>query len=353
MVRAQPLIFAAAITLATGLAIGIASCGSPGAAADTDVAEDARDEVSDPRAPHERIDLPSLATCAPCHLREYEEWAASLHHRAWTNDNVRTATAGFERTECRPCHSPMPVLTTGLDVPPAFRDFNHRDGVHCLSCHDLEDGVAAARTIEGAPCRPRFDERLFSARMCWPCHEPTHQAFQEYETSTAFRDDVRCADCHMPERDDGSGHSHGPNGGMNPQFVRRGVRWTCRIESEDGARELLVTLRNRTGHKFPGEIPSRSFVVRVTGVADEPRTELLRRPHKGEARADNRLLPDEERLLRFPLPAAVDEAEVLVEFLWLPLPLLPIEQAFVLGEWRPDGPTGTGNAGAAGGTSGR
>jgi nitrate/TMAO reductase-like tetraheme cytochrome c subunit len=290
------------------------------------------------RPAHERIDLPSVASCAPCHLQVYEEWEASLHHRAWINDNVRTATADFTQTECRPCHSPMPVLSTGLDAPPAVRDFNHRDGVHCLSCHGRPDGVAALRTVPDAPCRPRQDERLSSARMCWPCHEPTHHAFQEYEQSAAFRDGVRCADCHMPARADGSGHSHGANGGLNPKFVAKAVAWSCRIEA--GA--VLVELHNRTGHRFPGEIPSRSFVVRVDLPGIEPLSELLRKPNKGEARADNRLQPDERRVLRFPLPDGADPGAVRVSLLWLPLPLLPREQAFVLGEWPAPAPSGGG-----------
>ena len=38
----------------------------------------------------------------------------------------------------------------------------------------LADGVGAARTIPDAPCRPRFEPRLRDARLCYPCHEPTH-----------------------------------------------------------------------------------------------------------------------------------------------------------------------------------
>ncbi|MBK8098768.1 MAG: hypothetical protein IPK26_16770 [Planctomycetes bacterium] len=301
----------------------LAACGAP---ADPLPAE--------PEPPaHTRIDLPSLAACGSCHLRQYEEWAQSLHHGAWTNDNVRAATRNFEREECRCCHSPMPVLPHSLVERPPFRDFNHDDGVHCLSCHGLADGVAATRDIPDAPCRPRADARLQQAELCQPCHEPTHQAFAEYRLSAAFADGVRCADCHMPEREDGSGRSHGPHGGLNAAFVRKALRWSCAIA--DG--ELVVTLRNKTGHKFPGEIPSRSFVLQVELPGREPIRELLRRPHKGEDRADNRLLPDEERVLRFPLGDGVAAADVLVRFLFLPLPMTPIEQAFVLGEWRGDG----------------
>lgn len=302
---------------AAGLLLGLsAACGAPEAPAEPPI--------------HLRIDLPSLAACGTCHARVYEEWAASLHHGAWTNANVRSATRDFEIEECRCCHSPMPVLEHGLEERPPFRDFNHDDGVHCLSCHGRSDGVAAARDLPDAPCRPRADARLLQAELCQPCHEPTHQAFTEYRESRAFATGKRCADCHMPERDDGSGRSHGPHGGLNEQFVRRALGSECRIEGG----ELVVVLRNKTGHKFPGEIASRAFLVCVDIAGQEPVRELLRRPHKGEARADNRLRPDEVRKLRYPLPAGVAPRDVRVRLLFQPLPLLPVEQSFVLGDWR-------------------
>jgi nitrate/TMAO reductase-like tetraheme cytochrome c subunit len=305
----------AAGTLAAALALLSAAALAPG------------NQGEDERAVHERIDLPSIAACGSCHQRVYEEWSRTLHARAWTNENVRQATRNFEIERCRACHSPQPVLETGLDREPDFRDFNREDGVHCLSCHGLADGVAARRTIQGAPCRPRETPALLMADMCFPCHQPTHGAFDEYRTSSAFRDGVRCADCHMPERADG-GYSHGPNGGFNPEFVKRALFWSASVE--DG--ELRVELENRCGHKFPGEIPSRSFHVHVAFDVGEPRTVLLRKPHKGEKREDDRLLPDETRTLRFPVPEGAASAEV--RLLFRPLPLLPESQAFVLGEWR-------------------
>ena len=164
--------------------------------------------------------------------------------------------------------------------------------------------------------------------MCYPCHEPTHQAFAEYRRSDAFATGIRCVDCHMPPTKNRRGRSHGPHGGMNEEFVKRALAWKCKVA--DGA--LHVELRNRCGHKFPGEIPSRSFLVEVTFDDAAPNHEILRRPFKGEKRQDNRLRPDETRILRYPIPAGVET--VRVRLLFKPLPLLPIEESFVLGDWR-------------------
>jgi hypothetical protein len=275
----------------------------------------------------QRIDQPSLIACGGCHLEIYHEWAGSLHHGAWSNANVLTATKNFTISSCRPCHSPMPVLPRGLDRRPEFRDFNHDDGVHCLSCHGLADGVAAGRDLPAAPCRPRYEPRLQTAEMCYPCHEPTHQAFAEYWTSDAFATGVRCVDCHMQPAKDRPGRSHGAHGGFDPDFVKRALKWRCWIEGG----EVCISLSNRCGHKFPGEIPSRSFLVRVDFPGQPPIYELLRKSHRGEDRRDNRLLPDETRVLRYRLPDGAREASV--RLLFKPLPLMDEEQAFVLGQW--------------------
>lgn len=321
------------LSLATLIAGAFLAWNDVSLATDDDEDESAIEEPP----PWERIDEPSVVACGGCHPAAWREWSQSLHANAWTNANVRNATNDFNKKSCRPCHSPQPVLLTGLDVAPDYRDHNQLDGVHCLSCHGLEEGVAAARSIPDAPCNPIHEPRLLSVEMCWPCHEPTHQAFEEYETSDAAATGVRCVDCHMQltdEREGGRhGRSHGPNGGMNAEFVARALAWEA--ELQDG--ELRIRLRNRTGHKFPGEIPSRSLLVRVDwrdaegqSVGEGERL-VLRRAHKQEEREDNRLRPDEQRELRYAMPSAAQSVDLRIVF--LPLPLLPEEAGFELARW--------------------
>lgn len=309
------------VFVAAGLALGLAQ--------DTSQAPAGEAEGGDSRPIWERIDVPSIAACGGCHEAVTREWSRSLHARAWTNANVRAATNDFSKKSCRPCHSPEPVLPKGLDVPPDFRDANHEDGVHCLSCHGLADGVAAARTIEDAPCRPRYEARFLTADLCFPCHQPTHQAFDEFRVSDAFALGLRCVDCHMQPRTDRRGRDHGPNGGFEPAFVRRAIAWKGRVA--EGA--LLLEVTNRTGHKFPGEIPSRSFHVSATFDDGTREAVVLRRPFKGEEREDDRLTPDEVRTLRFVVPPGASAARVRLTF--LPLPLVGEDEGIPLGTWTP------------------
>ena len=70
------------------------------------------------------------------------------------------------------------------------------------------------------------------------------------------------------------------------------------------------------------------------GSEADPQGILMRKPHKREDREDNRLLPDEKRTLAFPIPT--DARSVRLKLLFKPLPLLPDESAFLLGEWSAD-----------------
>lgn len=280
------------------------------------------------------ITRPPAETCGKCHEDVHAEWEPTLHKRAWTNGNIQNATQSFARAECRPCHSPHPVLPNGLEIaprvyrPPRFREENVESGVHCLSCHGLGNGsgVAAARDVPEAPCRPRRDDRLLSVAFCATCHDPTHQAAQEYWTSAQARDGIGCRDCHMPPvaRADGrKGRSHVFPGGFDHAQVRRGVA----VKSSLEGRTVVVSLTNQAAHKLPGEIPSRGLVVSVrafdaAGARVLDRHTLFRRPFKNAEerhRPDDRLLPGETRVLREPLPAGAVRATVDVVFRSLPL----------------------------------
>jgi hypothetical protein len=273
---------------------------------------------------------PALVSCAPCHERVFREWSESAHARAWMDRNARQSSRDFERGECRACHAPQAVLATGLERIAEEREDEREDGVHCLSCHGLPEGipgVAATRDVPEAPCRPRRTPELPTNALCFPCHEPRQGTLGEFARSRAAARGERCVDCHFPALEGRAGRSHADWGGANERFVRTGLAMSCRV---DGA-ELVVALENLTPHRFPAESRTRALVVRVEHASGTVEHRTLRRPNEGEVQPDERLSPDERRELRFALPGG--ERPTRVEALFKTFPLQPDAAAFVLARW--------------------
>ncbi|HYE97825.1 MAG TPA: multiheme c-type cytochrome [Planctomycetota bacterium] len=241
----------------------------------------------------------SWEACGRCHEKAYREWQGTLHATAWTDPVYRLSAGNPPKPECRACHSMEPILerdiSTAPSYRPVFRPYHHEEGVNCMACHGLADGsVAAARDLPEAPCRPRRDERLLGAEFCGACHNPTHGAYDEWRAWGGSRS---CADCHA--RGDGP-FSHRMAGVHDAAFVRKGLDWSCEVR--DGA--LRIELRNRSGHRFPAEVPTRTLRIRVEidGRFEEI---FLRRPPKAAVGPkDNRLYPGEVRVLSRPAAGA-------------------------------------------------
>ncbi len=270
-------------------------------------------------------DPPSAAACGRCHERVYEEWKGTLHARAWVDPVYRMSAGNPPKLECRVCHSMEPILareiSTDVTYRPVFRPYLHEEGVNCLSCHGLADGsVAAARDVPGAPCRPRRDDRLRTPEFCGACHNPSHLAYDEWKLS---RSGKSCTDCHALR--DGK-FSHRMLGVHDADFVRRAVAWTCEVK--DG--EVVITLVNRSGHRLPAEVPTR--VLRLVIRIDEAEEELVyRRPNKNiVGDKDNRLWPDETRVVRRRVTGA---RKVEVEILYQQSPFVMPRGWIVVGKW--------------------
>src|SRR5207244_11791752 len=111
-------------------------------------------------------------------------------------------------------------------------------------------------------------------------------------------------------------------------FVRRSVGWTCEIKD----RTLRISLTNRSGHRLPAEVPSRvlRLLIRVDGKEEET---LFCRPPKGiVGTKDNRLEPDETRIItRTPGDARAVE----VKILYHQCPFMLPEGWITIGSWRP------------------
>ncbi len=274
--------------------------------------------------------LPSWEACGKCHQAVYDEWKQTLHAGAWLDRVYRMSAGDPPKMECRACHSMEPILAREISVDysyrPIFRDYNHDDGVGCVACHVRADGtVAARRTVPDAPCRPVRDDRITTPEYCGACHNPSHDAYYEWKSSAYAANGVTCNDCHArPVLRDGKrvGFSHDFPGGNSPEQVRKAVRVQTRLEGRD----VVITLDNLTGHKFPGEVPTRIFIIEILPIDAEGKEMEsidigLKRPFKSQVGVpDTRLLPDEKRVIRQTLPAGA--VAVRVTSWWKPSPLM-------------------------------
>ncbi len=294
-----------------------------------------RPEKKEPFDHKKLTSMPSEQACGGCHKEIMDEHRPNLHAQAWT-DGVYIMSArrkGVMLSHCKSCHSMEPILFDDYSIDygyrPVFRDYNHEDGVGCVSCHLRADGTVAARTTGDAPCKPAKDKRLTTIEYCGSCHNPTHDVVYEFHTSQAYKQGQTCNTCHMPEVErvgaDGKkkkGYSHKFEGGNSPEFVKKAIKIEWKLEG----RTVYATLTNLSAHKLPGEVPTRILKLKVVAYDKDGNSLLseyqqLKRPGKTEiGYRDNRLLPDEVRTLKQEVPAGT--AKVKAWMYWQPSPFI-------------------------------
>jgi hypothetical protein len=268
--------------------------------------------------------------CRACHAAVWNEWEASYHSKAWSDDQVQAAFQhfGFDR-KCQSCHAPAGGLAE-LGEAIAVREEHPETGVTCLNCHGLPDGtVAASRTIDGAACRPRKSALLGSSRACGGCHEAIYKDWQESRYRIAGKS---CQACHMPavaSRPDG--RSHICLGSHDDALVRSGAKLECR---QDG-HELIVSVTNHaTGHNFPGERHNRVLLVQVIERTEQGEITLAEQslikgitPFRGESSREQ-IRVDQTFEARFRVVDSSANADV--QLLYKPFPWYPDDKALVV-----------------------
>ena len=204
--------------------------------------------------------------CAACHAEVYEEWRSSFHAQAWTDPMVQALTNGFRMSECIDCHAPLPIHLTGVDQRVAPRKHLRSDGVDCLSCHLLADGVsvAASRTIDTSKspgaCRPVATPVMKESMVCAGCHNQ-HETINELEASAIGK---TCQDCHMepaPRGVGAPGKGHRFPGAHSVEMHRRAAKLEVRVE----AGVVIARVSNvGAGHHIPTDARHRSYNLWIT-----------------------------------------------------------------------------------------
>jgi hypothetical protein len=210
----------------------------------------------------------SAAQCGECHALQYEEWRASRHSKAWTNDFFQTDYRSKQQQWCRNCHIPMKAQQKGDELALELR----KEGVNCITCHVRGDTFFARTKRKGSPHNTKEVAGFDSDKFCEGCHqfnfpilgkqgellEYTHEPMQS--TISQFREGPMakthtCRDCHANTP---GGHSYA--GAHDPGMLEQALGFgACRK-----GKLVRTTLTNRgAGHNVPTGDVHRHIVVRA------------------------------------------------------------------------------------------
>ncbi|MBL8693600.1 MAG: HEAT repeat domain-containing protein [Planctomycetes bacterium] len=228
--------------------------------------------------------------CAKCHPEATAEHRMNTHGRAFSDKEVRLATARFSIDGCIACHTPRPVFETGIGMNPLKRLHHLEEANDCLSCHARESYDYSAFQGGKEDCAAAFDGRVGMVEACASCHRNHGTPYQWEHAKFGKQAGNQCVDCHMPEV------VRPIAVGGEPKKTRRHTFYGARSESQVGAaygydvrldgNEVVVKVSNEgAGHNIPTELKQRSIeslvIVRdVTGREVGRSRQVFRDPYK-------------------------------------------------------------------------
>jgi len=317
-----------AAAAAAGLALAFAACAARFPSR-TAVAARGLGDPPPPSRPH----VMESVFCKSCHPVEYAEHEQTTHGRAFTDEEVRLATARFSHQDCIICHTPRPIFETGVGMNPIRRHYGLEEGNTCMTCH-WRPGVDYSVFRGGAECREAFAPEVGTVEACASCHRNHGTPYQWERNPNGKASGRICMDCHMPTvfREVAVGgpvrlvRSHLFPASRSASQLARAYEYDARLEGN----AVLVTIRNSgAGHNFPTELKQRSVeslvVVRSLGGKEVARSRMVfrdpyKRPYGLELPVNTQIPGGEEREHRVPLPVAEGTVEcVLFYKLYYPI----------------------------------
>lgn len=283
---------------------------------------EARTAVSDETRPGNGHDVMQSAFCADCHPAIYAEHEQSTHGRAFTDAEVRLATARFDLQDCIICHTPRPIFETGVGQNPQRRHHDLEGGNTCMTCHWRPD-YDYASFQGGSECRSAFHEDVGTVQACASCHRNHGTPYQWEKSPTGKETGRQCMDCHMElvERPVAVGgpvrevRRHVFPGGRSDAQVRRAYSYSAEVAGD----HVEVRVRNKgAGHNFPTELKQRSVeslvVVRDLDGNEVARSRMVfrdpyKRPYGLELPVNTQIPGGEERVHRVPIGVAAGTVE--------------------------------------------
>ncbi len=268
-------------------------------------------------APRAGPDVMQSAFCAKCHPAQYAEHEQSTHGRAFTDEEVRLATARFTQADCIICHTPRPIFETGVGMNPMKRMYDLEGGNTCMTCH-WKPGYDYTRFDGGAQCKTAFHPDAGTVEACGSCHRNHGTPFQWEKSPNGKLAGRVCIDCHMPSvtREVAVGgpvretRAHVFPGGRSETQLRKAYAYGARIDGNT----LVVDVTNKgAGHNFPTELKQRSVeslvIVRDTEGKEVARSRMVfrdpyKRPYGLELPVNTQIPSGQSREHRVPLTVA-------------------------------------------------
>lgn len=270
-----------------------------------------------PSAAAPRHDVMESSFCATCHPTIYAEHEQSTHGRAFSDEEVRLATARFSHQDCIICHTPRPIFETGLGMNPIRRHHGLEEGNTCMTCH-WKPGHDYAGFAGSAECKTAFTEGSGTVEACASCHR-NHGTPYQWERNPNGKESGRiCIDCHMQpvEREVAVGgpvrrvRTHRFPASRSESQLARAYAYEARIEGNS----VVVEIENRgAGHNFPTELKQRSVeslvVVRDLEGREVARSRMVfrdpyKRPYGLELPVNTQIPGGETRAHRVPIATA-------------------------------------------------
>ncbi len=279
---------------------------------------------SDLAARTAHLDMVSRASyCATCHPEATAESLQNTHGRAFSDEEVRLATARFSIEGCIACHTPRPIFETGIGMNPKKRLAHLEEGNDCFSCHARKGFDFSTFVGSAKECKSAFDARVGTVEACASCHKNHGTPYQWENAKHGKLEGNLCIDCHMPKV------VRPVAVGGEPRETRRHTFFASRSESQlrkayayrtriDG-NEVVVTIENKgAGHNFPTELKQRA-VESVVIVRDLEGNEVsnsrvihrdpYKRPYGLMLLVNTQIPSGESREYRVPLTIAAGTIE--------------------------------------------
>lgn len=242
--------------------------------------------------------------CEACHPVHAQEWRASRHRNAFTDEAFATA---YERTPfrfCRDCHAPhakdlLDDARPDAKPNPRLDGWVADNGVACVTCHVPADDPAAVLSGIGATAPGTSHHVLRPAsfadeRACAGCHE---FRFPDADASGADADpmvvaatlmqrtlweherspfaDASCASCHMPEVGDGADRHRDHRFASSDERLRAALVVTASRPRPD--RVVLELEPVGVGHAFPTGDLFRRLELKIETLDSTGRTTAVQR----------------------------------------------------------------------------